>query len=105
AARWLQSLRPAVRWVSEPQHRRDTRPFRAGLSRVWLAATDSQRQRRPLRESGPGPTLAAQRVVDAAGHRPGADCARASGTKRVARTISLGLESRNRAAAGAQLHR
>src|SRR3954468_8587573 len=41
-----------------------------------MAAADSQRQRRSLREPRPGSALAAQRVVDAFGHRPGADCAR-----------------------------
>ena len=105
AARSLQSLRPVVRWVSEPQHRRHTRPFRPGISRVWIAAADSQRQRRSVRDSRPRPAVAAQRAVDAPGHHPGADCARASGTKLVARTVSLRLESRNGAAASATLHR
>ena len=61
--RWLPSVRPALRRVARPVVDRDAAPLHPSLRRLWPAQSHPERQRRTVRESGPGGPVAALRVV------------------------------------------
>ena len=78
-----------------------TRPlFERAFAEYGLPERHSQRQRRPVCEYRPASAVAVVGLVDAPGHPARAHCARAPGTEWVARAVSLGAQSRHRAAAG-----
>src|SRR5438093_1316325 len=79
-----QPVRAALRCAAPADDRCHAVPLRTRVRRIRVARTHSQRQRRALRQSGSGRTLAALGLVDSLGHYPGTHCAGASRTKRIA---------------------
>ena len=80
------------------QGRRRAPHLRAALSRVRLAARDSHRQRRALRDHRHSRALAAQRLVDAAGHSAPAHPAGPPAAERRPRAHAQDAEGRGDAA-------
>ena len=84
AARRLQPIRVALRWVAQPDPGRHAAAICPGFCGVRLARSDPERQRRAVCRHRARAVVPSGRVVDAAGHCARTHRARAARSERIA---------------------